>query len=145
MARLDFFGVRDDLLAVRQDSGAKRRASMTLYRGAWAGFLILASAVSGCAGTARADSITTAEQDRVSIDKTRKESMAAWEQGRADRVAALYASDAMVLYPKVILARQADGSWKVARDMDNSTEPWTFSPSRDRTLRGVSATSSWLL
>jgi uncharacterized protein (TIGR02246 family) len=162
---------------------------MIFYRGALAGLVILASAVSGCEGTARAGSVTTGEQDRGAIDKTRNEYMAAWKKGSADRVAALYADDAIVLYPNqpavvggaaiqayfrsfydqyaqddfaltsdevriagswafdrgsyrlamaprgggpriedhgkylVILARQADGSWKIARDMDNSDRP----------------------
>jgi len=127
--------------------------------------------------------------DKAAIDKTRNQYMAAWTAGSADRVAAMYADDAIVLYPNrgavvgkvailayfkgfyeqyaqesfvlesdeiriagnwaydrgtyrlamspraggsriedhgkylVILERQGDGSWKVARDMDNSSQP----------------------
>ena len=132
---------------------------------------------------------TAVAADKAAIDKTRNQYMAAWTAGSADRVAALYTEDAIVLYPNqgavvgraailayfkgfydqfaqesfvldsdeiriagnwafdrgtyrlamspraggpriedhgkylVILERQGDGSWKVARDMDNSNQP----------------------
>jgi uncharacterized protein (TIGR02246 family) len=131
----------------------------------------------------------TVELDKAAIDKTRDQDAAAWTAGSAERVAALYAEDAVVLYPNqiavvgkaailayfrgfydqyaqesfvlnsdeiriagkwafdrgtyrlamsprgggpriedqgkylVILERQGDGSWKVARDMDNTNRP----------------------
>jgi uncharacterized protein (TIGR02246 family) len=146
----------------------------------------------GCKpGTPEATAEAALAQDRAAIDSVRNQYAATWRTGNAEQLAALYAPDALVLYPNqpaivgqaaiatyfkgffdefaqdlfeltseeiqvagtwafdrgtvrwrgipraggdpvedngkylVILQRQPDGTWRVARDMDNSDRPLT--------------------
>lgn len=160
----------------------------------WVPAALLMVAVAACGPVGTGDqpaAHVTNEQDRDGINKTRNDYVSAWKAADADRVANLYTTDALVLYPNqpavagrsaigtyfksffdelsqehfeltsaeievvgpwafdrgayrwkgkpraggeaiedhgkylVILQRQPDGSWKVARDMDNSDRPLT--------------------
>ena len=162
---------------------------MSVHRWLAVSLILITPAASGGEEPARPASGPTVELDKAAIDKTRSQYAGAWRAGSAARVAALYADDAIVLYPNqsavagraailayfkafydqyapetfaltsdeiriagkwafdrgsyrltmslrgggpriedhgkylVILERQADGSWKVARDMDNTDQP----------------------
>lgn len=151
---------------------------------------LVAATSSGCkAGVPAPNPEAALAQDRAAIDSVRTLYAATWRTGNAERLAALYTADALVLYPNqpavagqaaittyftaffgefrqdlfeltseeiqvagawafdrgtvrwrgiptaggapvedngkylVILQRQPDGSWRIARDMDNSDRP----------------------
>jgi len=151
-------------------------------------FLVTVSCKPGSSET-RPSSGAMAEPDKAGIQKTRTEYVSAWKAADAERLADLYTTDALVLYPNqpgvegrdaihayfkaffaefvqedfeltsaeveivgpwafdrgayrwkaspraggdpiadygkylVILRREPDGGWKIARDMDNSDRP----------------------